>query len=43
MPGWLDELIRRVTRLEIEEAALSKETDAPTRNGWRSAARGSPI
>ncbi|WP_454118962.1 ATP-dependent chaperone ClpB [Microbacterium lacticum] len=27
MPAELDELIRRVTRLEIEEAALSKETD----------------
>jgi ATP-dependent Clp protease ATP-binding subunit ClpB len=28
MPAELDELTRRVTRLEIEEAALSKETDA---------------
>ena len=27
MPAELDEVIRRVTRLEIEEAALSKETD----------------
>jgi ATP-dependent Clp protease ATP-binding subunit ClpB len=27
MPAELDEIIRRVTRLEIEEAALSKETD----------------
>ncbi len=27
MPAELDELTRRVTRLEIEEAALSKETD----------------
>jgi ATP-dependent Clp protease ATP-binding subunit ClpB len=27
MPAELDETIRRVTRLEIEEAALSKETD----------------
>ncbi|MFD6493791.1 ATP-dependent chaperone ClpB [Streptomyces sp. NPDC060188] len=28
MPAELDEITRRVTRLEIEEAALSKETDA---------------
>ncbi|RAJ71300.1 ATP-dependent Clp protease ATP-binding subunit ClpB [Streptomyces sp. Amel2xB2] len=28
MPAELDELTRRVTRLEIEEAALSQETDA---------------
>ena len=28
MPAELDELTRRVTRLEIEEAALAKETDA---------------
>jgi ATP-dependent Clp protease ATP-binding subunit ClpB len=28
MPAELDELTRRVTRLEIEEAALSKETDS---------------
>jgi ATP-dependent Clp protease ATP-binding subunit ClpB len=28
MPAELDELTRRVTRLEIEDAALSKETDA---------------
>ncbi|WP_216893477.1 ATP-dependent chaperone ClpB [Nocardia alni] len=28
MPAELDELTRKVTRLEIEEAALSKETDA---------------
>ncbi|WP_405674646.1 ATP-dependent chaperone ClpB [Streptomyces sp. NBC_01511] len=28
MPAELDEVTRRVTRLEIEEAALSKETDA---------------
>jgi ATP-dependent Clp protease ATP-binding subunit ClpB len=31
MPAELDELTRRVTRLEIEEAALSKETDAPSK------------
>ena len=32
MPAELDELTRRVTRLEIEEAALSKETDAASKN-----------
>lgn len=31
MPAELDELTRRVTRLEIEEAALSKETDAASK------------
>ncbi|KMO74752.1 MULTISPECIES: ATP-dependent chaperone ClpB [Mycolicibacterium] len=31
MPAELDEISRRVTRLEIEEAALSKETDASSR------------
>ena len=32
MPAELDELTRRVTRLEIEEAALSKETDTASKN-----------
>jgi ATP-dependent Clp protease ATP-binding subunit ClpB len=32
MPAELDELTRRVTRLEIEEAALAKETDPASRN-----------
>jgi ATP-dependent Clp protease ATP-binding subunit ClpB len=32
MPAELDEITRRVTRLEIEEAALSKETDAPSKS-----------
>jgi ATP-dependent Clp protease ATP-binding subunit ClpB len=31
MPAELDELTRRVMRLEIEEAALAKEEDAPSR------------
>ncbi|MET0861638.1 MAG: ATP-dependent chaperone ClpB, partial [Microbacterium sp.] len=31
MPAELDELTRRVTRLEIEEAALEKEEDKPSR------------
>ncbi|WP_405792208.1 ATP-dependent chaperone ClpB [Streptomyces sp. NBC_01506] len=31
MPAELDEITRRVTRLEIEEAALSKEEDAASR------------
>ncbi|MDT5209504.1 MAG: ATP-dependent Clp protease ATP-binding subunit ClpB, partial [Mycobacterium sp.] len=31
-PAELDEAIRRVTRLEIEEAALSKETDAASKS-----------
>jgi ATP-dependent Clp protease ATP-binding subunit ClpB len=31
MPAELDELTRRVTRLEIEEAALAKEKDKPSR------------
>src|SRR4030088_1165321 len=31
MPAELDEITRRVTRLEIEEAALSKEKDAASR------------
>jgi ATP-dependent Clp protease ATP-binding subunit ClpB len=31
MPAELDELTRRVTRLEIEEAALAKETDAASK------------
>jgi ATP-dependent Clp protease ATP-binding subunit ClpB len=32
MPAELDETIRRVTRLEIEEAALSKETDPASKS-----------
>jgi ATP-dependent Clp protease ATP-binding subunit ClpB len=32
MPEELDEIIRRVTRLEIEEAALSKETDPASKS-----------
>jgi ATP-dependent Clp protease ATP-binding subunit ClpB len=32
MPAELDEVTRRVTRLEIEEAALAKETDAASRS-----------
>lgn len=32
MPAELDEVIRRVTRLEIEEAALSKETDPASKS-----------
>jgi ATP-dependent Clp protease ATP-binding subunit ClpB len=32
MPAELDELTRRVTRLEIEDAALDKETDPASRN-----------
>ncbi|WP_406816137.1 ATP-dependent chaperone ClpB [Mycobacterium sp. M23085] len=32
MPAELDEIIRRVTRLEIEEAALSKETDPASKS-----------
>jgi ATP-dependent Clp protease ATP-binding subunit ClpB len=32
MPAELDELSRRVTRLEIEEAALAKESDKPSRS-----------
>jgi ATP-dependent Clp protease ATP-binding subunit ClpB len=32
MPAELDELTRRVTRLEIEDAALSKETDAASKS-----------
>ncbi len=32
MPASLDEATRRVTRLEIEEAALAKETDAASRD-----------
>ncbi len=31
MPAELDEITRRVTRLEIEEAALAKETDSASR------------
>jgi ATP-dependent Clp protease ATP-binding subunit ClpB len=31
MPAELDEITRRVTRLEIEEAALAKEDDPPSR------------
>ena len=31
MPAELDELTRRATRLEIEEAALSKEKDASSK------------
>ncbi|GAA1148796.1 ATP-dependent chaperone ClpB [Nocardioides aquiterrae] len=31
MPAELDELTRRVTRLEIEEAALAQETDQPSK------------
>ena len=41
MPAELDELTRRVTRLEIEEAALSKQT-RPARPGWRISARNPP-
>jgi ATP-dependent Clp protease ATP-binding subunit ClpB len=32
MPAELDEIIRRATRLEIEEAALSKETDPASKS-----------
>ncbi|HZE16567.1 MAG TPA: AAA family ATPase, partial [Mycobacterium sp.] len=32
MPAELDEVTRRVTRLEIEEAALAKETDAASKS-----------
>jgi ATP-dependent Clp protease ATP-binding subunit ClpB len=32
MPAELDEITRRVTRLEIEEAALAKETDAASKS-----------
>ena len=32
MPAELDEMTRRVTRLEIEEAALAKETDAASQS-----------
>ncbi len=32
MPAELDEMTRRVTRLEIEEAALAKETDAASKS-----------
>jgi ATP-dependent Clp protease ATP-binding subunit ClpB len=32
MPADLDEITRRVTRLEIEEAALAKETDAASKS-----------
>jgi ATP-dependent Clp protease ATP-binding subunit ClpB len=32
MPAELDEITRRVMQLEIEEAALAKETDAPSRD-----------
>ena len=34
MPAELDELTRRVMRLEIEEAALAKENDPASRPGW---------
>src|ERR1700748_2129305 len=32
MPAGVDEMARRVTRLEIEEAALAKETDAASKS-----------
>ena len=35
MPAELDELTRRVMRLEIEEAALDKETTRPAKPAWR--------
>jgi ATP-dependent Clp protease ATP-binding subunit ClpB len=35
MPAELDELTRRATRLEIEEAALAEETDPAGRAAWR--------
>ena len=43
MPAELDEITRRVMRLEIEEAALAKETTRPARPGWRICARNWPI
>ncbi len=43
MPAELDELTRRVRRLEIEEAALAKETTRPARTGWRNCAGSWPI
>ena len=39
MPAELDELTRRTTRLEIEEAALSKEEDAASRERRSAVAR----
>src|SRR5690606_24928718 len=39
MPAELDELTRRVTRLEIEEAALAKEEDDPASRGRRAELR----
>ena len=43
MPAELDELTRRVMRLEIEEAALGQgETTRPARRGWRTCARSWP-
>ena len=40
MPAELDELTRRVTRLEIEEAALAKETDPASKRTAGGAAQG---
>ena len=40
MPAELDELTRRVTRLEIEEAALAKETDPASKARLDGAAQG---
>ena len=42
MPAELDELTRRVMRLEIEEAALAKEDDPASKTGSRSFARSWP-
>jgi len=42
MPAELDETSRRVTRLEIEEAALVEETDPPARRGSISCVGSSP-
>ena len=40
MPQELDEMTRRVMQLEIEEAALSKETDTASQRAPRGAAQG---
>ena len=41
MPAELDELTRRVMRLEIEEAALARRTTRRARRAWRTCARNS--
>jgi len=43
MPAELDEISRKVLRMEIEETALKKEKDSASKNAWKRCGRNWPI